>query len=291
MDRLPSAVEIARALEAKKTGGGWSARCPSHDDRSPSLSIGVGRDGRPLVHCHSGCTQAEVIGALRVLGIWPERGDASKEPPRSGSISNSTANHDEAKRREAARLIWKNAQPIADTLGEAYLRERGIKIPLPPTLRFARLFHTADRREKPAVVCAIQDGHGRVTAVQRIFLRPDGLAKTDAKPNKPTLGPMRDGAVRLGPPGRSLGLAEGPETALSAQQRFCLPVWCSCGAGRMNKVKIPDRVQDIYIFADAGVAGIKAAEKTAASLARQGFRTLVQPPEEGDWNDVVKIAQ
>ena len=160
-------------------------------------------------------------------------------------------------------------------------------MPLPPTLRFARLKHRADGQIKPAVVCAIQDGRNRITAVQRIFLRPDGLAKTDVDPKKPVLGPMGDGAVRMGPPGRALGLAEGPETALAAQQIFSLPVWCSCGAARMKRVAIPRGVRTVYIFADAGKPGIAAGIEAAEGLEHQGHQVVIQAPKEGDWNDVL----
>jgi len=33
------AETIAKALNGRKAGGGWMARCPAHDDRDPSLSI------------------------------------------------------------------------------------------------------------------------------------------------------------------------------------------------------------------------------------------------------------
>ncbi|HEV3330548.1 MAG TPA: hypothetical protein VG096_06185 [Bryobacteraceae bacterium] len=33
----------------------------------------VERDGMVLVHCHAGCSQADVIAALRARGLWPER--------------------------------------------------------------------------------------------------------------------------------------------------------------------------------------------------------------------------
>ena len=44
--------------------GKWSARCPAHPDRSPSLSIREGDDGRLLLHCFAGCTLGEICGAL-----------------------------------------------------------------------------------------------------------------------------------------------------------------------------------------------------------------------------------
>ncbi len=68
-----TAAEIARALpRGRKSGAGYVACCPAHEDRNPSLSL---RDsnGHVLVHCHAGCPQESVIGALIVAGLWPER--------------------------------------------------------------------------------------------------------------------------------------------------------------------------------------------------------------------------
>ena len=36
---MATAEIIAKALGWRKAGGGWTARCPAHDDRTPSLSI------------------------------------------------------------------------------------------------------------------------------------------------------------------------------------------------------------------------------------------------------------
>lgn len=60
-----SAEDVARTLRAKKSGAGWTARCPAHDDKSPSLSISADWDGRPLVHCHAGCDQKVVWNAVK----------------------------------------------------------------------------------------------------------------------------------------------------------------------------------------------------------------------------------
>ena len=64
-----SAEDIAEALSGRKAGSEWVALCPAHEDRNPSLSIRV-RNGRVLVHCHAGCSQASVLSALRERGLW-----------------------------------------------------------------------------------------------------------------------------------------------------------------------------------------------------------------------------
>lgn len=48
---------------AKKSGGGYIARCPAHDDKNPSLSISNG-GGKILLHCHAGCTPEAIVGAI-----------------------------------------------------------------------------------------------------------------------------------------------------------------------------------------------------------------------------------
>ncbi len=62
---------IASGLNKVKWPGDYkfSACCPAHDDRNPSLSVSD-KNGKILVKCFAGCTQEEVIGALRDLGLW-----------------------------------------------------------------------------------------------------------------------------------------------------------------------------------------------------------------------------
>jgi putative DNA primase/helicase len=49
---------------------GWKARCPAHEDSSPSLAIAHGRDGRILLKCRAGCSFRDVCTAL---GIQPNQ--------------------------------------------------------------------------------------------------------------------------------------------------------------------------------------------------------------------------
>ena len=55
---------LSRLDRVRKAGSGWSARCPAHEDRSASLSVSTGTDGRLLVHCFAGCAIGDVLGAI-----------------------------------------------------------------------------------------------------------------------------------------------------------------------------------------------------------------------------------
>jgi hypothetical protein len=55
---------LALFPDAARSGENWSARCPGHDDDRPSLSIGFGKEGKVLVHCHAGCTNGDIAFAL-----------------------------------------------------------------------------------------------------------------------------------------------------------------------------------------------------------------------------------
>lgn len=71
MDTTTAIRSIVYQLRGRRSGAGWSARCPAHDDKSPSLSISE-KDGRILVHCFGGCDQDQVIKALIDLRLWPD---------------------------------------------------------------------------------------------------------------------------------------------------------------------------------------------------------------------------
>jgi 5S rRNA maturation endonuclease (ribonuclease M5) len=65
---------LERLPDAKKSGSGWMARCPAHDDESPSLSIGTGSEGKALVHCHADCATEVVLDAIgmKMSDLFPD---------------------------------------------------------------------------------------------------------------------------------------------------------------------------------------------------------------------------
>src|SRR5262245_8651056 len=60
----PPVADFVLRLNARRSGKGWMAKCPAHDDREPSLSISEGNDGRVLLKCLAGCDTKGVLAAL-----------------------------------------------------------------------------------------------------------------------------------------------------------------------------------------------------------------------------------
>ena len=109
----PSLEETARKL-CESRGGKWSgtkgmARCPAHDDRTPSLGVTLGRKAI-LLHCFAGCDQASVLAALAREGIETSAlfSGSSDEFPIQPSYSN--------KPSAAALRIWRDARPRRNVL-------------------------------------------------------------------------------------------------------------------------------------------------------------------------------
>lgn len=69
-DRRTMTDSDLRALAAdlggahRVAGGGWSCKCPAHEDKHASLSISLGDENKLLFFCHAGCTQDTVFRAL-----------------------------------------------------------------------------------------------------------------------------------------------------------------------------------------------------------------------------------
>jgi len=68
---------LLQRLEAVKSTGPnrWSARCPAHDDRHPSLSIRELSDGTVLAKCWAGCGASDVMLAvgMTLADLFPQR--------------------------------------------------------------------------------------------------------------------------------------------------------------------------------------------------------------------------
>lgn len=70
IERLLNSLEGVRETGKNR----WLAKCPAHDDRSPSLSLRETDDGRVLLHCFAGCDAEPILDALGLTfsDLYPE---------------------------------------------------------------------------------------------------------------------------------------------------------------------------------------------------------------------------
>jgi putative DNA primase/helicase len=75
-------ADITKYLKGvKKTGAGYTALCPAHDDQKNSLSIGTGEGKKILLHCHAGCPLENILQAagLKTTDIFPDEPKQEKQ--------------------------------------------------------------------------------------------------------------------------------------------------------------------------------------------------------------------
>lgn len=71
----PHELFLSRLGDVRPSGRGHIARCPAHQDKTASLSIAVGDDGRVLLHDFGGCDVAAIVAAvgLEIGDLFPQR--------------------------------------------------------------------------------------------------------------------------------------------------------------------------------------------------------------------------
>lgn len=286
--RMMDAQSITRNLGGEWRAGYGTAPCPvcqperRRDQRGLSMAES---GGRLLVHCFkSRCGFGDIA---RALNLPPDR----KAPdPQAETALRAKRDAYAAEQLAKARALWDRSVPIVGTAGERYLRSRGITIPLPTSLRFARdLFHGPSGRYACAVVARIEP----TGAVHRTFLDKRSAAKLP-KSAKMMLGSTQGGAVRLSEGGGPLLVAEGVESALSAAQALgdaSVRAWAALSTSGMKSLDLPTAPRELIIAPDADEPGREAAQSLAARAHRIGWRVSILPPPDGcgDWNDAIRM--
>lgn len=284
------AERLAAALHGRRSGAGWMARCPAHDDRHPSLSIQGAANGTVLVRCHAGCDQSRVIAALRASGLWQGRSERRHQDDRpTRRESDRQRDRDDIVRTEAAISIWAAAKPAMGTPVETYLHSRGLSLPVPNALRFHAGLKHPSGGVWPAMVALVTSGTQNASlAIHRTFLADSGADKAPVEPQRMMLGSCRGGAVRFSAPSKVLVVGEGIETCLSAMMATGHAVWSALSTSGLRALDLPERVRDVIVLADGDPPGEAAARDCAYRWARSGRRVRIAHPPNGlDFNDVL----
>ncbi len=289
----PLAEIVARYADGQRRVGGRSFwLCPFHAERTPSFTITP--DGGAFV-CFGCGAKGDVIdfvmhaesldfkAALEFLG-----GHAAPTAPAKAPSPQRHEDNDLARRIETARAIWREAVPAEGTPVERYLRGRGITLEIPPTIRHhPTLFYAPAGLRFHGMVAAVQALDGRILGVHRTYLLAEGRKAGVASP-KMMLGQFGGAAVRLGPAGERLIVAEGLETALCVMQATGTPAWAALSAPGLRSLTLPPMVREVTIAADGDPPGEEAAQAAAAKWTGEGRKVrIARPPDGFDFNDVL----
>ncbi len=222
-----------------------------------------------------------------------------------------------------ASALWRKTLPIAGSVAENYLASRRIPLVLVKNreddLRFLpRLEHwksakwdgerkVEDGPHLPAMIAAVRNHVGDLTAVHCTFLRADGSGKADVSEAKLMRGLVKGSAVRIarGPDNltpeeaaeqgvlNTLVLAEGIETALSCA--LALPearVWAATGFRFFEFAPLDHPCIDRIVIAadnDDSAKAERELDDVVEALTLRGKSVSVMRPDGAkDFNDVMK---
>lgn len=288
---------LVRALGGDLYAGGRRALLPapghSPQDRSVSLLL---KDGRVIVHGFGGADWREVLDNLRDRG-WIDGDNRLLEggaPVPAESVR--AAAPTRAERIAAAARLWRGGGLIpAGSPAALYAAARGVDLALADgdALRAhsaAPAFAYADRGlRRPALLAAVRDPAGALTAVEITYLDGLGRRSAAARLSRKTIGAVPAGsAVRLAGPGPAMLVGEGVFTTLSAMRRFAVPGWALLSTGNLRRWRPPDGVRHVLIAGDRGQDGERSAAALRAALSQmEVFSEVALPPAGyGDWNDL-----
>ncbi|MBT6485516.1 MAG: DUF3987 domain-containing protein [Planctomycetaceae bacterium] len=279
MKLSPIDLVLSKLSEAKQTSSGGMARCPAHEDRSPSLSISEGDDGRVLLHCHAGCKTEDVVSAIglkmadlmpperskRKGKVQPASNSRRKKKPQSKSKTDSTVDGDRNSKntsKPTAKQKTNGKRQIVATYD--YCDEEG-------NLQFQviRFEPKGFRQRRP------KEGGGWDWSVKGVRVVPYRLPELLAEPQRPIF------------------VVEGEKDADNLAKIDILATCNAGGAGKWTAEHakfIGDR--QVIVIADNDEPGRKHAEDVARSLAGRaaGVRllNLTGLGEKGDISDWIE---
>ena len=296
------APAISEALNGRPSGSGYVCECPAHVDLRPSLSV-TARDGRVLVHCHAGCAQSAVIGALRRQGLWGDAIVLGSKPTADvvdTTDASDAASHPILDPERGPMRSWRRAMPFSrGCIADLYLRHRGLKVTDEEacSLRFApALWHWPTQTRWPAMLARVTSAAGEELTTHQTFLARDGSGRAPLG-DKARLfvagGGWAGGGIWFGAaPDRELVIAEGLESLISALRILGAAAGVAAlSEGGIRRLALPPGVKKIRIFADhdakgQGLAAAQAAKRRWTSEGRE-VAISISPVIGWDANDIL----
>ena len=204
-----------------------------------------------------------------------------------------------AQKKQPTGVIKKtinSSMEINGTWSEYYLKSRGIvNLPTMSVRHCMSVPYFDENGQKvasyEAMVSTVTDAH-TLEVLQFHYTYLDGSKKIYRKVRNITDVDYKIPVIRLMDAEKTLGIAEGIETALSASDKYNVPCWSVINSGFMKRFRAPLGVTRLYVFADndRSLTGHAAAFECArANLSAKNDVcevVVAWPDDMGDFNDL-----
>lgn len=193
---------------------------------------------------------------------------------------------------ESARRLFAMSRPIAGTVVETYLRQRGITdLRGIDSLRFhPRCYYRpevdAPTETWPAMIAAVTDLQGHTTGAHRTWLDPSGRDKAPVDTPRRAMGHLLGNAVRFGRAKDVMAAGEGIETMLSL--RCIVPTMAmvaALSAAHLGAILFPASLRRLYVVRDNDPAGDGAVAGLFDRAQSAGIEAMVLSPQWDDFNE------
>jgi hypothetical protein len=273
----------------RRSGSGWVAFCPNHEldgrRHNPSLSVGVGQDGRILVKCFANCPVERVLAALGL-----QLSDLM--PPFSRSA---------ASNRSGLALAKQDSDSTEPRDGKVFVTAKDAIAALARQLRCEPTHkwpYQNARGETIAYAVRFDPPSGRGKVIRYISLRETGWQIRGIPEPRP---PYRLPDILSIKERDCLVIAEGEKTADAAVRCGLVATTSAGGAEAANKTDWallePRTWRRIVILPDNDPAGERYADDVARHLWAAGARDIrvvrlvdyaTELPPGGDLADVIE---
>jgi Toprim domain len=269
-------VRLQSSDAVKGAAGKWSdAATGQHGDLLDLIAA----------NCHL-TRLAEALDEARRFLALPQAEPAPPNPRTGKRASPSTS----------ARKLFAMSRSVPGTVGETYLRTRGITAPLNlPALRFhPRCYYwlgdDMPLESWPALIAAITGNDGQLTGVHRTWLAADGRDKAPVETQRRAMGAVLGHAIRFGQAQDVQIAGEGVETILSLLGIMPdMPMAACTSANHLAAFVLPPSLKRLYVARDRDAAGAMAFAALDAKAESQGFTSMPLDPMTGDFNEDLTV--
>lgn len=256
-----TAKEIAHALsggkETRLSDNGYKCRCPTHDDKSSSLTV-RDKSGKILIQCHAGCSNDTVIKELKARDLWPSK--------------------------EYNKDTWSPILPVPSTVKDPGAEYKHPKYGIP----VKRWTYINAEGELLGYVYRYVDPHGNKVPIPVTYCINDDTAKPKYEWkfksfNKPR--PMYGLELLARFPKHPVIVCEGEKATDAANELFSDHVavsWPGGGKGVKHVDFSPLIGRDVTLWRDADEPGMQCMNQLAEILMIEGGQKakMVELPEE-----------